>query len=320
MADEGWNYARTDGAPALATTDDAAELATSATSTDFQPASLHDGAASCYSFLANPHMDWTQTYMAGRTQAVATTSFNAFLQLRDDVGGRFLPDHTPPHEQTQYPENQCSNWARNCSDMRAAAMMKPFPQQEFSGSSQNFGLAAEPPPPLILPQVIESKLQTPQVKTEGVQEGACSTVKRKSSVPNSPAVAKKLRIQTPSPLPQPIFKVRKEKLGDRITALQQLVSPFGKTDTASVLHEAIEYIKFLHDQIVSLSSPYLRSGRAVKLQQQQVFMGFSKAKNGEAEEDLRSRGLCLVPLASTYAMANETALEFWHPTFRGAFL
>jgi hypothetical protein len=81
-------------------------------------------------------------------------------------------------------------------------------------------------------------------------------------------------------------QVRKEKLGDRITALQQLVSPFGKvsfwifllfsnstltiaslcfvirlkahpmvmysylfqTDTASVLHEAIEYIKFLHDQ------------------------------------------------------------------------
>ncbi|KAH9323602.1 hypothetical protein KI387_018241, partial [Taxus chinensis] len=26
----------------------------------------------------------------------------------------------------------------------------------------------------------------------------------------------------------PTFKVRKEKLGDRITALQQLVSPFGK--------------------------------------------------------------------------------------------
>nr|GMC89885.1 transcription factor bHLH112-like [Ipomoea batatas] len=45
------------------------------------------------------------------------------------------------------------------------------------------------------------------------------------------------------------MQVRKEKLGDRVTALQQLVSPFGKTDTASVLHEAIEYIKFLHDQV-----------------------------------------------------------------------
>ncbi|KAH0663687.1 hypothetical protein KY284_028618 [Solanum tuberosum] len=47
----------------------------------------------------------------------------------------------------------------------------------------------------------------------------------------------------------PPFKVRKEKLGDRIAALQQLVAPFGKTDTASVLMEAIGYIKFLQNQV-----------------------------------------------------------------------
>nr|GMD38744.1 transcription factor bHLH68-like isoform X2 [Ipomoea batatas] len=57
---------------------------------------------------------------------------------------------------------------------------------------------------------------------------------------------------------QPSLKVRKEKLGDRITALHQIVSPFGKTDTASVLSEAIGYIRFIHSQIqVSLSSPSL---------------------------------------------------------------
>ncbi|THU48146.1 hypothetical protein C4D60_Mb09t23130 [Musa balbisiana] len=43
--------------------------------------------------------------------------------------------------------------------------------------------------------------------------------------------------------------VRKDKLGERIMALQQLVSPFGKSDTASVLHEALGYIRFLHDQV-----------------------------------------------------------------------
>ncbi|MBA0722223.1 hypothetical protein Golax_002912, partial [Gossypium laxum] len=47
----------------------------------------------------------------------------------------------------------------------------------------------------------------------------------------------------------PPFKVRKEKLGDRIAALQHLVAPFGKTDTASVLMEAIGYIKFLQNQV-----------------------------------------------------------------------
>ncbi|XP_076921399.1 uncharacterized protein LOC143582794 isoform X2 [Bidens hawaiensis] len=45
------------------------------------------------------------------------------------------------------------------------------------------------------------------------------------------------------------LKVRKEKLGDRISALHQLVSPFGKTDTASVLLEATAHIRFLEGQI-----------------------------------------------------------------------
>ncbi|XP_048434726.1 uncharacterized protein LOC125474789 [Pyrus x bretschneideri] len=89
----------------------------------------------------------------------------------------------------------------------------------------------------------------------------------------------------------------KEKLGERITALQQLVSPYGKvelqkpksshpvnyfltiflqihrkyffffwelgklgvlqTDTASVLHEVMGYIRFLREQVQVLCSPYL---------------------------------------------------------------
>ncbi|XP_077231113.1 transcription factor bHLH113-like isoform X1 [Tasmannia lanceolata] len=101
------------------------------------------------------------------------------------------------------------------------------------------------------------------------------------------------------------FKVRKEKLGERITALQQLVSPFGKTDTASVLHEAMGYIRFLHDQVQVLSSPYL----------QRLPSSASLPEAGEEESryDLSSRGLCLVPVACTVHVANTNGADFWSP-------
>uniref|UniRef100_A0ACD5URY8 Uncharacterized protein n=1 Tax=Avena sativa TaxID=4498 RepID=A0ACD5URY8_AVESA len=54
-------------------------------------------------------------------------------------------------------------------------------------------------------------------------------------------------------------KEKKDKVGERVAALQQLVSPYGKTDTASVLQEASGYIKFLHQQLEVLSTPYMRA-------------------------------------------------------------
>ncbi|EXB65312.1 hypothetical protein L484_025391 [Morus notabilis] len=60
---------------------------------------------------------------------------------------------------------------------------------------------------------------------------------------------------------------RSQKLTDKITALQKLVSPYGKTDTASVLQEASLYIKLLQEQIQNLfrmlSSSYDSSVRSL---------------------------------------------------------
>ncbi|CAM8988519.1 unnamed protein product [Rhodiola kirilowii] len=117
--------------------------------------------------------------------------------------------------------------------------------------------------------------------------------KRKNTISDEPY--KRARFETPSSLPT--FKVRKEKLGDRITALQQLVSPFGKTDTASVLHEAVEYIKFLHDQVSVLRTPYMQNGTPTNQHQQ---MQVESKNTAEGPKDLRSRGLCLVPIPSTF--------------------
>ncbi|KAI5420082.1 transcription factor bHLH123 isoform X2 [Lathyrus oleraceus] len=148
-------------------------------------------------------------------------------------------------------------------------------------------------------------------QTKNISEGRdpSGVVKKSGSEP----APKRSRNETPSPLPA--FKVRKEKMGDRITALQQLVSPFGKTDTASVLSEAIEYIKFLHEQVTILSTPYMKNGPPIQHQQ-----GSGKSKEVEGpRQDLRSRGLCLVPVSSTFPMTHEPTVEYWTPTFGGTF-
>ncbi|KAF2321936.1 hypothetical protein GH714_004671 [Hevea brasiliensis] len=95
-------------------------------------------------------------------------------------------------------------------------------------------------------------------------------------------------------------KERKEKLGERIVALQQLVSPYGKTDTASVLLEAMEYIQFLHEQVKVLSAPYLQSIPAAQLQELDQY-------------SLRSRGLCLVPISCTVGVARSNGADLWAP-------
>ncbi|XP_061984844.1 transcription factor bHLH110-like [Populus nigra] len=83
---------------------------------------------------------------------------------------------------------------------------------------------------------------------------------------------------------------RSQKLSDKITALQKLVSPYGKTDTASVLQEASLYIKLLQEQIQNLIQMLTSSySRARPIQQSQEIDG--------RLVDLRSRGLCFVPIS-----------------------
>ncbi|XP_051118996.1 transcription factor bHLH68-like [Andrographis paniculata] len=127
---------------------------------------------------------------------------------------------------------------------------------------------------------------------------------------------KKPRVQQSSA--QPALKVRKEKLGDRITALHQLVSPFGKTDTASVLSEAIVYIRFLEAQIEALSSPYMRNGsgnNSIHHHQHSL-----DCEGGPGVKDLRSRGLCLVPTSCTQNVPGSTdhgGADYWAPPAYG---
>lgn len=155
---------------------------------------------------------------------------------------------------------------------------------------------------------------------------------------------KKARVQSSSSASQPTFKVRKEKLGDRITALHQLASPFGKTDTASVLLEAIGYIRFLQSQIEVLSLSYLGSGSGNNMRQQHQHSvqgernclfpddpgqllndnnclkrkaAPDQESNEEAEKDLKSRGLCLVPVSCTLQVESDNGADYWGPAALG---
>ncbi|KAK9271065.1 hypothetical protein L1049_026654 [Liquidambar formosana] len=114
---------------------------------------------------------------------------------------------------------------------------------------------------------------------------------------------KKSRMESRASCP-PFKQVRKEKLGDRIAALQQLVAPFGKTDTASVLMEAIGYIKFLQNQVETLSVPYMKSSRNRSSRTMQAGQTEDKG-NEEPKPDLQSRGLCLVPLSCMSYITND---------------
>ncbi|CAH8251286.1 unnamed protein product [Arabidopsis lyrata] len=95
-------------------------------------------------------------------------------------------------------------------------------------------------------------------------------------------------------------KERKDKVGERISALQQIVSPYGKTDTASVLLDAMHYIEFLHEQVKVLSAPYLQT--------------IPDATQEEVEQySLRNRGLCLVPMENTVGVAQSNGADIWAP-------
>ncbi|KAH7662264.1 Myc-type basic helix-loop-helix (bHLH) domain-containing protein [Dioscorea alata] len=259
------------------------------------PSSYGYSSSSCSSSqaLTQQPLDYESSSMGYRSNELLQPSWTKFPQFL-----KSSPVKQPPCNQLNF-SNSTPFW--NPSTGVATDVRPPF---YSSLSSQQF-----------IPQSLEQKpisnSLTIKTNSEAMVRDSSSGMKKSNS--DQPSTFKKPRIETPSPVPT--FKVRKEKLGDRITALQQLVSPFGKTDTASVLHEAIEYIKFLHEQVGVLSTSYLKNGHPMQQHQSS-----EKAKDGEGpKQDLRSRGLCLVPISSTFPVASENPADFWTSTYGGTY-
>ncbi|CAA6663123.1 unnamed protein product [Spirodela intermedia] len=156
-----------------------------------------------------------------------------------------------------------------------------------------------------------STRDSPTYQTCGSQPSVSSEGKKKRSEDNAESRLKKSKSDN-STSPSAKSQVPKVKLAERITALQQIVSPFGKTDTASVLLETINFIKYLHEQVQLLSDPYMKSGFS------KLVGGAERKEKQEPEVDLKSRGLCLVPVACTPQMYRENnGPDYWTPTYRG---
>ncbi|KAK4405189.1 Transcription factor [Sesamum angolense] len=88
------------------------------------------------------------------------------------------------------------------------------------------------------------------------------------------------------------------------------VGGHAKTDTASVLHEALGYIRFLHDQVQVLCSPYLQCSSSSSEALQGPDDGESK-EGQRKRDDLRSRGLCLIPMELTLHVADSNGADLW---------
>ncbi|CAN6239629.1 unnamed protein product [Urochloa humidicola] len=157
-------------------------------------------------------------------------------------------------------------------------------------------------------------------RSSSTGSGAASDRKKRPSEERTSTVKKSK--QEGSKASPPKQQVPKVKIGEKITALQQIVSPFGKTDTASVLFETIKYIKFLHEQVQLLSQPYTNSSRNkgsnLPWVVEQAAETTSKQGDGAAEHELRDRGLCLVPVSWTPQVYRDgTAMDYWTPAYRG---
>ncbi|PWZ39649.1 Transcription factor bHLH111 [Zea mays] len=187
------------------------------------------------------------------------------------------------------------------------------------------GKAEEPAPPTSTKAQAEYKKQGHDIPSpaktssgggsKGIPEGKKKRSEQQQGSSEGNTKKSKSEVSSPTSSLKASSQVPKVKLGDKITALQQIVSPFGKTDTASVLYEAINYIKWLHEQVQLLSDPYMKTSSK---DYNYNAWGRLEDKEGAEMVDLRSRGLCLVPVSCTpqaYRDSNDGP-DYWTPPYR----
>ncbi|PIN21700.1 hypothetical protein CDL12_05616 [Handroanthus impetiginosus] len=276
---------------------------------------LNPRLSSNYSFMA-PDFHWANT-TAG-SLATQDLQLQSMRNTREEFSDHFYLKYTDSISSL----NQVGLTYPGSSDMNLQPL-DHLPSSRFRGkfspiSSQNQIGFAKDVFSYSLNDMQQSYLMPPYAFNKISDNGRSAEAKRSSTKMEPNAIqnaTKKSRLEGRASCPP--FKVRKEKLGDRIAALQQLVAPFGKTDTASVLMEAIGYIKFLQTQVQTLSVPYMK--RSWKKTTRLMKADRTGNEDEDQKHDLKSRGLCLVPLSCMSYITDGGGGVVWPPSqFGGA--
>ncbi|KAJ6903312.1 hypothetical protein NC651_020727 [Populus alba x Populus x berolinensis] len=157
---------------------------------------------------------------------------------------------------------------------------------------------SKPPVDFQVPKPCFKSINLSDSRKQGIQtsspigKGHGTTNERKKRREETSETAVKKAKHESSTVSSVKMQASKVKLSERVTALQQIVSPFGRL----------------------LSNPYMKTTNS----QNDPWVGLDRKDKGDAKLDLKSRGLCLVPVSSTPQIYHDNAgSDYWTPTYRG---
>ncbi|XP_068648820.1 bHLH transcription factor RHL1-like [Aristolochia californica] len=201
---------------------------------------------------------------------------------------------------------------------QTTSQQQPFqPPQTVSIGSQNFGTATG------------TGINQPPAAGAGAGVGVGGT-----AAPRQRVRARRGQATDPHSIAE---RLRRERIAERMKALQELVPNANKTDKASMLDEIIDYVKFLQLQVKVLSMSRLGGASAVAplvadISSSEAASGMGRSSNGNQasstndsltvtehavaklmEEDmgsamqyLQGKGLCLMPISLASAISSAT--------------